>query len=178
MATITKSKWFWAWQDEKEETWLREMSNQGWHLVAAQPFGKYIFASGEAKDYVYRLDYMTPTQKDLDGYLKLFEDAGWEYIGDMMGWKYFRKLAREGENPEIYTDNQSKIQKYQRLLGYLVIFGPVWFILMTSVFDRESSGLFTFMTLIKLLSAAILIIYVFAFLKIFWRIRELRQNSL
>jgi hypothetical protein len=25
---ITKTKWFWAWQDEKEEAWLTEMAHQ------------------------------------------------------------------------------------------------------------------------------------------------------
>ena len=26
---MRKFKWFWAWQDEAEEEWLREMSNNG-----------------------------------------------------------------------------------------------------------------------------------------------------
>ena len=55
--TIGKFKWFWAWQDEKEENWLRGMSQQGWHLLSAKPFGFYNFESGEKKDFVYRLDY-------------------------------------------------------------------------------------------------------------------------
>ncbi len=25
-------KWFWAWNDEKEEQWLTAMAQQGWHL--------------------------------------------------------------------------------------------------------------------------------------------------
>jgi len=32
MATISKIKWFWAWQDEKEEAWLSNMARDGWHL--------------------------------------------------------------------------------------------------------------------------------------------------
>lgn len=30
--TIRKVKWFWGWADEKEEAWLGEMAQQGWHL--------------------------------------------------------------------------------------------------------------------------------------------------
>ena len=30
--TIRKWKLFWAWQDHEEEIWLREMSQQGYHL--------------------------------------------------------------------------------------------------------------------------------------------------
>ncbi len=52
-----KFKWFWAWQDEKEESWLRTMSQQGWHLVSARPFGVYYFRGGDKSDFVYRLDF-------------------------------------------------------------------------------------------------------------------------
>ena len=31
-------------------------------------------------------------------------------------WYYFRKLNRLGEEPQIFTDNESKIAKYNRLL--------------------------------------------------------------
>jgi hypothetical protein len=28
--TIRKFKWYWAWQDEKEERWLSEIAQQGY----------------------------------------------------------------------------------------------------------------------------------------------------
>jgi hypothetical protein len=37
-------------------------------------------------------------------------------------WQYFRILAQEGESPEIYTDPDSKVQKYRRLLAFLIVF--------------------------------------------------------
>jgi hypothetical protein len=40
----------------------------------------------------------------------------------MGGWQYFRKEAPAGETPEIYTDQASKVYKYQRLLLFLTIF--------------------------------------------------------
>jgi hypothetical protein len=178
MTTINQFKLFWAWQDEQEETWLREMAREGWHLESAKPFGQYTFTSGAPGDYAYRLDFQTSAQKDLGNYLKLFEDSGWEFVGDMMGWKYFRKPAKPGEDPEIFTDNQSKIQKYQRLLGYLVIFVPIWIILISSVFDREATGLFTFLTFLKLLSAGMLVLYSYIFIKIFQRINQLKRRNL
>ena len=49
---ITKTKWFWAWQDEKEETWLSEMAHQGLHLDDVPFPGRYQFKSGEPADYV------------------------------------------------------------------------------------------------------------------------------
>jgi len=116
--TFHKFKWFWAWQDEKEESWLREMAQQGRHLVSVKPFGSYSFKLGDKTDYVYRLDYQI-NRKDSQNYLQLFRDAGWEHIGEMSGWHYFRKQAEAGESPEIYTDTESKATKYKRLIAYV-----------------------------------------------------------
>ena len=62
--TQRKFKWFWAWQDEKEETWLAEMSSQGWHLLRVDGPGFYTFQSGAAADYVYRLDFQADPKLD------------------------------------------------------------------------------------------------------------------
>ena len=119
--TTRKFKWFWAWQDEAEEAWLRGMSQQGWHLSSVGIPTVYDFESGEPADIVYRLDYRSPSKMDKEDYLQLFRDAGWEYVGEMSGWYYFRKGAQPGEELEIYTDAESKISKYQRLLAFLAI---------------------------------------------------------
>ena len=49
---MRKFKWFWAWQDEDEETWLQEMSNEGWHFSGIGFPTIYSFKAGEARDYV------------------------------------------------------------------------------------------------------------------------------
>ncbi len=30
--TRCKFRWFWAWNDDREEEWLGSMSREGWHL--------------------------------------------------------------------------------------------------------------------------------------------------
>jgi hypothetical protein len=122
--TIRKFKWFWGWQDQREEDWLRQMSQAGWHLKEPGVSGFYTFVSGEPRDYVYRLDFIDSPQKDRREYLQLFQDAGWDYLGEAMGWQYFRTLARPGESPEIFTDSDSKIQKYKRMLTFLMAVAP------------------------------------------------------
>ena len=32
MTTMKQFHWFWGWDDEKEENWLREMAQKGWHF--------------------------------------------------------------------------------------------------------------------------------------------------
>jgi len=116
---LHKLKWFWPWQDDAEEVWLRQMSFQGWRLEKAGLPGYYTFQASPPADYVYRLDYQTPAKKEAANYLQLFQDAGWEYVTRLSSWHYFRKLRQQGEEPQIFTDVDSKIAKYMRLLEAL-----------------------------------------------------------
>jgi hypothetical protein len=131
---LKKRRVFWTWQDEEEEAWLREMAQQGWHLLKPGLLGYYTFQEGEPSDMVYRLDYI-PGKFDHEEYLLLFADAGWEFVGEMWGWQYFRKEALAGEEPQIFTDPESKIQKYRHLLGYFIIFLPIWVVLLNNIGD-------------------------------------------
>jgi hypothetical protein len=166
-------KWFWPWEDEREEAWLSQMAKQGWHLVKPDLLGQYTFAAGEAKDVVYPLDFISDNKKD-ESYLQLFKDAGWEHVGILGGWQYFRKQVNPGENTEIFTDNDSKIAKYQRVLLYLVIFLPIWTsVFLTSVYPSTSPvriGISMLMTLLVL-------VYIFIAVGILWRIHQLKKSK-
>ena len=172
---IIKHKWFWAWQDDKEEQWLSDMSKQGYHLVRPGFFGRYEFLQGEPKNYVYRLDYMTGKRDDKESYLQYFADAGWTYLGEFGYWQYFRILAGEGENPEIYTDAASKIRKYYRILVYLVMFLSMYTIVlkMSDMLDYDPAWL---MVGIFILWMAIILVFIFCIVRIFIRIQELKKT--
>ena len=45
--TVRKIKWFFPWQDEQEEAWLRSMSQRGWHLASVALPCTYRFRAGE-----------------------------------------------------------------------------------------------------------------------------------
>jgi hypothetical protein len=53
------------------------------------------FAHGAPRDDVNRLDCLV-SKADYEEYKQLFQDAGWELVGEMMGWQYFRKPAGAG----------------------------------------------------------------------------------
>ena len=171
MTTIKKFHWFWAWDDEKEEAWLREMSQQGWHLKSYQFPSNYKFEKGNPVDYVYRLDYFVD-RKDIESYLQLFQDAGWDHMGEMGGWQYFRKETINGEAPEIYSDNESKKKKYQRLLMFLVIFFPIYSNLLF-ITNRSSS---IFMQVFTFVMFAFILIYVYAMVRLLHRITQLKKK--
>jgi hypothetical protein len=133
--TMRKRRWFWAWQDYKEEAWLESMSREGWHL---QEVGllSYTFERGEPREWVYRLDFR-PSRKASD-YIEFVQGAGWQYIGKMSSWLYFRLPAEAGTPAELYTDSEGKVAKYQRIMGILVVTSPapVYWVAVLSKLDR------------------------------------------
>jgi hypothetical protein len=173
-SVIKHRKWFWAWQDEQEEAWLHEMSLQGLHLVQAHAFGLYYFAQGEPRSYVYRLDYRD-THSDQESYLQLFADAGWEHVGQMVSWEYFRKETAPNTMPEIYTDADSKIQKYRRLQWFTALLLP--FVLIAFPSGFEYTSLFQLIVNLFLLvsSCALAALLGINWLKLEQRIQQIRR---
>lgn len=163
-------RWFWAWNDEQEEAWLTDMARKGWHLCEPGVFGFYTFERGAPHNVVYRLDFKT-AGKDREEYPQLFADAGWEHVGEMGGWQYFRKEAPEGETPEIYTDTSSKIHKYQRPFLFLVILLPIWSVTLSTV----GGGPTDLMKALSLVLGLFILLYAYALLRIFLRILQLRK---
>ena len=108
-----------AWNDEKEGRWLAEQERSGWHLTAVRCFG-YTFERAAPADVAYRLDFGPSRFHDKSEYFGLFHDAGWEHVGCRGLWQYFRKAVVNGQIPEIYTDAQSRIANYRRLIGLSV----------------------------------------------------------
>lgn len=171
MTTIKKFHWFWAWDDEKEEIWLRDMSKIGWHFRSVSMPGYYIFEQGNPINYTYRLDYFID-RKDMSNYLQLFQDAGWSYLGDMGGWQYFCKEGLNGEEQEIHSDKESKAKKYQRLMLYLIIFFPIYsnFVLILSRSKIGIMQVFTFLMFVFML------FYIYAMARLLNRITQLKKK--
>jgi hypothetical protein len=133
-AIIRKRKWFWSWQDEKQEAWLGEMSRKGLHLKGTGPFGSFLFVEGSPREYSYRLDYNR--NKPSEDYIQLLQDAGWENLGSQGGWQYWRKEAQDGNIPDVFTDPESKIQKYQRLLAGYITSAPALYIIGLAILKK------------------------------------------
>lgn len=161
--TLRKVKLFLLWQDQKEEVWLRQMAQQGWHLTSVAPL-VYTFVRGDPRDDVYCLDHLV-SKVDYEEYKQLFQDAGWELVGEMMGWQYFRKPASADGPNEIYTDAESKVERYRRVLAYLVIFLPIYVVLLTIALPGP----------IKLVMALIVVLWAYSAVRIYGRIRQLQH---
>ncbi|CAH0251132.1 hypothetical protein SRABI118_02969 [Massilia sp. Bi118] len=129
--TITRFKLFWADQDEEQEFWLREMAQQGLHLVKVNPLCFWTFRRAAPADIVYRVNYAgTASETDFH---QLMRDAGWTLAATTVGWQYWRIPAVNGKAPRIFTDAASRMKKFKQLLGVLVASATpltVWCILM------------------------------------------------
>ncbi|MBP1693531.1 MAG: hypothetical protein H6Q37_1414 [Chloroflexi bacterium] len=180
----TKFKWFWPWQDDKEEAWLEQMSASGANLHSVGLMGIYTFDKGEPRTYTYRLDYMRLDKNKRADYLQIFQDAGWEYIGEMSNWQYWRKPVADGERAEIFTDNQSKIQKYRRILVFMGFFLLLLMFLGANMFFNTSditsvsSAIELIYFIGQLLYAIIIPIYIVVVVKLALRINKLKKTAL
>jgi len=171
MSSINKFKWFWAWEDEKEEAWLTQMSKNGHHLKSIGFPGVYTFDNGASRNYVYRLDF-NADRKGYQEYLQLFQDAGWEHVDEYGSWQYFRTEADAGEKPEIFTDNESKGKKYGHILLYLIIFMPIYILLLTRVNEASS----TYYKIITFVLFLFFLLYTYAMIMLIRRITQLKKK--
>jgi len=182
--TLTKTKLFWPWQDDKEEAWLEQMSAEGWHLRPVHLPYFYNFDKGEPRRYTYRMDYMYLDKKKATEYLQVFQDAGWEYLGEMSNWRYWRKPVGAGETAEIFTDNESKIKKYQRVTLFLGFMLLILVMLGINLFTNTTPMTYDTGIINAIYSAgrvcyAILIpLYVVVVVRLLMRIKQLKRQAL
>jgi len=121
------------------------------------------------------LDYQSLRTKDKDSYLQLFTDADCKNVGEMGGWMYFRYKVTNGETPEIYSDLESKIGKYQRVMLYLVIFLPILLLLMNNTSSIDGYGLLSM--ILQGLAALLMLLYVFGMIQLLIRINKLKKTT-
>lgn len=173
----TIHKCFWAWDFEKEEKWLNEMSAKGLQLVAVG-FCKYVFEEGTRGEYAYRLELLKelPSHPESVSYIRFLEETGIEYIGSLLRWAYFRKKAADGEF-EIYSDIDSKIKHYKRIMTLFLVVTPAvlspGIINISNYLDRGfSTGLYS--SIVSFIFASLL---GFGSLRIFKKISRLKREQ-
>ncbi len=116
--TKTEFRFFSIPEWKKEEAYLRERHKDGWAFVKVDGLGLYHFQKCEPRDIVYQLDYNTDSTNQKDGYVQLFEDCGWEYLQNYMGYSYFRKAASEMDGTEeIFCDDASRLDMMKRVFN-------------------------------------------------------------
>ncbi|WP_010677625.1 DUF2812 domain-containing protein [Bacillus timonensis] len=100
---------------EKEESWLKQMAENGYEFVGKSFF--YKFRRAEPETLNIKIDYRTfKTKADFIDYVTLFEDCEWKHIAGTKssGTQYFKKVG-ESADEDIFSDTDSKAIRYKRL---------------------------------------------------------------
>ena len=93
MKTKKEIRFFTIFQYEEEQEYLREQHNHGWKFVKVNGLSMYHFEECQPEDVIYQLDYNQEGSAHKEEYIKMFEDCGWDYIQEYVGYSYFRKSA-------------------------------------------------------------------------------------
>ena len=106
MKTKKQFKYFSIFNHEKEQEYLRFMHNSGWKFTRVTGLGTYHFEACQPEDVIYQLDYNQEGLAHKEEYVRLFQDCGWEYLQDYVGYSYFRKSASQTDGAEeIFCDD-------------------------------------------------------------------------
>ena len=171
-------KWFWAWNYDKEEKWLNDMSAIGLQLCGVG-FCKYVFDEGAPDEYTYRLEFLNnhPYSAESLRYIKFLEETGVEYIGSIFRWVYFRKKADDAEF-DIYSDIDSRIKHLNRLLLLIGIIGGMNIVIGASNISRILIPGFETLGTIGIINLTLGAICAYGFLRIFLKYRKLKKEKL
>ena len=156
--TKTVFKLFWLWNFDREEAWLNEMSQQGWHLCRVG-LCTYVFERGEPGQYIYRLEMLSRAvcHPESVKYLTFIEETGAQQVGTLFSWVYFRKQAGEG-GFDLFSDIPSRLMHLDRMLwsiAFIVAFNVFNFVnLLAQWLERERA--FSAAMFVLCLSVAVL----------------------
>ena len=169
-------RYFTIFEYEKEQAFLRQMHRSGWKFVSVSGFGIYHFEKCPPEDVIYQLDYNKEGIAHKDEYVKMFNDCGWEYLQDYVGYSYFRKPAAQAVQGEtIFCDSRSRLQMLERvfmgrvlpLLGlFLCIFVPGFLISLCNGVYSAAVPL-----------ATAFVFYLFVLVKIIVQYTKLKKNA-
>lgn len=171
-------KWFWAWNFEKEEKWLNEMSAKGLQLVSVG-FCRYVFEEGTRGEYAYRLELLKELPSNIESvsYIRFLEETGIEYIGSVVRWAYFRKRTADGAF-ELYSDIDSRIKHYKRIMTLFIAVMPAVVFPAISNLNNYLDRRYSVMLGLSILSFLIAFLLGLGVIKILRKINKLKREQI
>lgn len=157
------------------EEYLAKERALGWKLTNYD--GKnFIFEKCDPEQYIYKLDFLEGRSKeqasneiinnleeivqkmgkvsiaevDVDCYIQLFKDCGWEYVGTKNHFYCFCcPTAADMDSKELFSDNKSRIEMCRKIITHesctLLIYSLIIIFVdalnIMNIFDAKSTGL-------------------------------------
>ena len=116
-------KFFTVMEYDKEAEYLSKMHRNGWKLSYVTFPCFYHFVRTQPEDVRYQLDYNRDSEFQHNSYIQMFEDCGWEYLFDFVGYSYFRKptVMMDSDTEEIFCDDESRLDMIRRMFKGRII---------------------------------------------------------
>ena len=172
---VRKFKWFWIWEDDREADWLGQMSRQGLHLKSPGSFGLYTFDRGAPRPFTYYLDFVLQSRQE-NAQVRTQQEAGWSHVAHSGSWHYWRRELKERETSEFHTSPTARLEKYQRILGVLIIFLPIFLVQLTNADDVLKRYSDWGIHAIFFVFYGLFLAYIVALLLTFQRVLRLRRH--
>ena len=168
-------KLFFAWDYEKEETWLNQMAARGLHFIEYTFPGRYTFEEGAPGEYIYRLEYLKGRYEEDRNYIEFLNETGVEQVTQFLRWGYFRKKSAEGPF-ELYSDIDSRIGHYRRISSLMGLFGfSQFFFSISRIIDLIENHVFP--PWIFLLHFVLAALFCWGFIKLNINIARLKKEK-
>lgn len=172
-------RYFTIMEYEEEQEYLRKMHKRGWKFNHVSFPGIYHFKKCEPEDVIYQLDYNKDGISNKEEYVKMFQDCGWEYLLDFVGYSYFRKPVSEmKEEEEIFNDDNSKLEMLQRVYkGRMLPLMCIFCGIICPQLINFAVGDFPYGNIIFGLYVVMFALYTVVFIKCGLKYRELKQRK-
>lgn len=178
MKTKTKIalKFFNVCEYEDEQKYLTQMHQNGWKLEKVSGLGVYHFERCEPENVVYQLDFNPEGQAKRDEYIKMFNDCGWKYLQDYMGYSYFRKAASETNGEEaIFCDEQSRMQLFERVARGRIV--PMILIFIAILLPQLISCILHEWVVVAVIYVILIVVYLMIFGKFLFQYLNMKQKK-
>lgn len=159
---------------DAEVEWFMKMVEQGWALKKYF-LGFYKFEPCEPGEYIYQEDLLEYWTKNHDDYKDFMEENNIEIVLQWFRWIILRRKAQDGPF-ELYTDNASMIEQYQRIMrmfrGGLIIEIICLFMEFMAAVETQKVTFVIFTILLALIVAC----FTKMVWKCKWKIEELKRK--
>lgn len=164
------------WKEEEE--YLRKRNQKGWMFTYVTFPGVYHFKRCEPEDVIYQLDYNKERIYNKSEYLGIFNDCGWEYIMDYVGYSYFRKPVSQMNGEEnIFCNDESRLDMIKRVFKGRII--PLIIILFACIIPQlflQWPRDIVFAKTMFVIFCLLLILYLYVFIRFGYQYYQLKKQ--
>lgn len=123
----------------------------------------YHFEECKPADVIYRLDYNQEGIEHKEEYVQMFNDCGWEYLQDYVGYSYFRKpVDSENSDEDIFCDDESRLQMMSGVLKGRML--PLFIIFFCVIVPQLIMQIINYNPVLAFLFGAVFLLYMVIFI--------------